>query len=135
MVRLPGERLLLVVGILLIIAGVFNGFGAARNIGDVLLINESRLFVATIFLFLAAILEIITGIMGIVGRKKADKWAVFVIFGAAIAVLILVSNILYYVGLKELGVVGSANSPVSIIFGILLPACLIIGALRNKKQA
>ncbi|MDR1067934.1 MAG: hypothetical protein LBL36_01635 [Clostridiales Family XIII bacterium] len=134
MVKLPGERLLLVVGILLIIAGVFNGFGAVRNISDAFQINSSTLVVATIFLFLAAALEIITGILGIAGRKRVDRWTVLVLFGGAIVALILTSNVMYYVGLRELGVTGVANSPVSIIFGILLPVCLIIGALRNRKH-
>lgn len=84
------------------------------------------LVLATILTIGGAIVNITTGILGVVNASKPEKAMICIIFGVLALALVLLTNIIDFVS-------GSGFNVKSLLRGVLLPVLFIMGAYQNQK--
>ena len=88
--------------------------------------SSGMLYAAGALTLISAVAELVTGIIGVVNAKRADKAGTCMAWGIVVAVLCVVGCILT--------VAGGGEFPVfSLILGLVLPVLFIIGAAKNKQ--
>ncbi len=131
-----GAGFLKVTGILMIIGGAISfivaiiaiiGIAALIAVAGGDMVNSGLLYAGGIILLASAVVEFVAGIVGVSYSKKAHKASVCIGWGAAVALLCVVSQILTSVG-------GGKFDVFSLILGLVLPALYIIGAVKNLKS-
>lgn len=126
-----GASFLKVTGILMIIGGgisLIAAIVALLGIAALALLGASSgmLYAAGALTLVSAVAELVTGIIGVVNAKRADKAGMCMAWGIVVAVLCVAGCILT--------VAGGGDFPVfSLILGLVLPALFIIGAAKNKQ--
>lgn len=125
-----GASFLKVTGILMIIGGGISlivAIAALLGIATLALLGASSgmLYAAGALTLISAVAELVTGIIGVVNAKRADKAGTCMAWGIVVAVLCVVGCILTVAG---------GEFPVfSLILGLVLPVLFIIGAAKNKQ--
>lgn len=126
-----GASFLKVTGILMIIGGgisLIAAIVALLGIAALALLGASSgmLYAAGALTLVSAVAELVTGIIGVVNAKRADKAGMCMAWGIVVAVLCVAGCILT--------VAGGGDFPVfSLILGLVLPVLFIIGAAKNKQ--
>jgi len=107
-------------------AGILSAAADAAGVASEL--NTGLLLVATILMLVGAIVQLIAGIIGVANAAKPEKAGVCIVFGALVAILSVVGNILT-------SVAGGAFSIPLLFTGLILPALYLVGAFQNKAKA
>lgn len=126
-----GASFLKVTGILMIIGGgialivaivALLGIAALATLG----VSSAMLYAAGALTLVSAVAELVTGIIGVVNAKRADKAGLCMAWGIVVAVLCVAGCILTVAA-------GDAFPVFSLILGLVLPVLFIIGAAKNKQ--
>jgi len=139
------SKLLKVTGILMIIFGsfaiIFGIIGvfsmAVIEEGAVLLgidpatLNTGVLMFSSILAVVAAVVQLIAGIIGVKSFDKPEKATVCIVFGVLIALLVVLAFILEMLGGLNFG----AMNVVSLFIGLVIPVLYLLGAFKLKKLA
>ena len=128
------NKLLKVTGILMIISGGIGIFVGIFTMIGLSVFTEAIdvemsigvLVLATILTIGGAIVNITTGILGVVNASKPEKAMICIIFGVLALALVLLTNIIDFVS-------GSGFNVKSLLRGVLLPVLFIMGAYQNQK--
>ena len=125
-----GAMFLKVTGIIMIIGGALGiilGIIALLGVGVLALAGASAgiLTFAAILSLVSAIVQLIAGIKGVKNANKPEKAQSCIVWGAVVAVLSVLGNILTVVGGGEFDVT-------SLLLGLVLPVLYIVGAVKNK---
>ncbi len=132
---MKGHKFLKVTGILMIIGGAFGiiaGIVAILGVSGLAALVGSAagtgiLYMASILCLVSGIVQLIAGIMGVKNCEKPEMAQKCIVWGAIVAALSILGNILNVVA-------GSGFSVTSLITGLILPALYIYGACLNKKE-
>lgn len=142
---MKGKNFLKVTGILMIIFAaialivniitlvVFKSFASAdvrASLSESIQTIALAAFIGIIFSCVGAVLEMVTGIIGIANCRKPQKATTCIVFGFILLALEIASLILTFVG----GSTGAATIIISVITGLALPVLYLIGAFLNKKS-
>lgn len=130
-----GAGFLKVCGILMIIGGAISliiaiiavaGLGLLQTaLGAELKVGMA--WAAVILGFVGAVVELVTGIVGVVNSKKPEKAKVCIFWGCFVAVISLASAILTAASGQDFPIA-------SLLLGLVLPVLFIIGAAKNMKS-
>ena len=128
-----GSGFLKVTGILMIIGGGLSIIlGIVSLLGVAVIASALEAYglwvFAAILALAGAIIELVTGIVGVVNCKKPEKATACLVWGIIVAVVDILSNVLSVAA-------GGSFSVASLFLGLVLPVLFIIGAALNKKQA
>ena len=132
---MKGHKFLKVTGILMIIGGAFGiiaGIVAILGVSGLAALAGSAagtgiLYMASILCLVSGIVQLIAGIMGVKNCEKPEMAQKCIVWGAIVAALSILGNILNVVA-------GSGFSVTSLITGLILTALYIYGACLNKKE-
>lgn len=132
---MKGHKFLKVTGILMIIGGAFGiiaGIVAILGVSGLAALVGSAagtgiLYMASILCLVSGIVQLIAGIMGVKNCEKPEMAQKCIVWGAIVAALSILGNILNVVA-------GSGFNVTSLITGLILPALYIYGAYLNKKE-
>lgn len=132
---MKGHKFLKVTGILMIIGGAFGiiaGIVAILGVSGLAALVGSAagtgmLYMASILCLVSGIVQLIAGIMGVKNCEKPEMAQKCIVWGAIVAVLSVLGNILNMVA-------GSSFNAASLVTGLVLPALYIYGAYLNKKE-
>lgn len=132
---MKGNKFLMVTGILMIIGGAFGiiaGIVAILGVSGLAALAGSAagtgmLYLASFLCLASGIVQLIAGVMGVKNCEKPEMAQKCIIWGAIVAVLSVLGNILNVV-------VGSSFNVTSLLIGLILPALYIYGAYLNKKE-
>ena len=125
-----GAKFLKVTGILMIIGGALSiilGIVAVIGVAAlaVLGVSSGILYASGILALVAAVAQLITGIVGCKNAKKPEKAGVCLTWGIIVAALSVIAEILNVAGGNKFDVLG-------LIIGLVIPVLYIIGAAKNK---
>ena len=127
-----GSTMIKVVGILMIVFGAIGliisivGFGAVALL-DAVGASMGMAYFACVLALLSSIVELVTGILGVVNHDKPEKAQILLICAIVIVVLSLLGNIIVPI------IAGSDVSIVSFLIGLILPGLFAWGAIQNKQ--
>ncbi len=132
---MKGQKFLKVTGILMIIGGAFGiiaGIVAILGVSGLAALSGSAagtglLYAASFLCLISGIVQLIAGIQGVKNCTKPELAQKCIVWGAIVAVLSVLGNVLNMVG-------GSGFSVTSLATGLILPALYIYGAYLNKKE-
>lgn len=136
--RANGSGILKATGVLMILGGVLVMFfsilatiGIAAldmyTYGEVNLINLKLVYVSSAFAFFCGLIELITGIIGVMNANKPEKATTCVVWGVIFTVLCIIGNVLFIVS-------GLSFNLVWFGVGLVLPIVFIIGGLKNRES-
>ncbi len=125
-----GAKFLKVTGILMIIGGILGiilGIIALLGVAALVALGASSglLTFAAVLSLVSAIVQLIAGIKGVKNANKPEMAQSCIVWGAIVAVLSVVGNILTAVGSGSFDVT-------SLLLGLVLPVLYIVGAVKNK---
>ena len=131
-----GKTILKVVGIIFIIAGAIatvTYLGGTLLGGALIASGGSILGAAVVGLFVVSlawsILELVTGILGVMNCNKPEKAGTLYTLGIILLVLSIIS------GLWTIANQGaSLKNILSLILGLILPVLFVYGAKQNKES-
>lgn len=144
--KAPGKGLLKVVGIILIVLGVFGFIGAVSNIFMANMMAGGQLDAATQSIyeqagitaetfksgialsFLQGALYLAAGVLGVVNCNKIERAKICFIFGILLLVYVLGAN-LYSAVTSPFSVM----NVISIVISLILPLLYFWGALKNRQ--
>ncbi len=132
---MKGNKFLMVTGILMIIGGAFGiiaGIVAILGVSGLAALAGSAagtgmLYLSSFLCLASGIVQLIAGVMGVKNCEKPEMAQKCIIWGAIVAALSVLGNILNVV-------VGSSFNVTSLLIGLILPALYIYGAYLNKKE-
>lgn len=132
---MKGHKFLKVTGILMIIGGAFGiiaGIVAILGVSGLAALAGSAagtgmLYLASFLCLASGIVQLIAGVMGVKNCEKPEMAQKCIIWGAIVAALSVLGNILN-------AVAGSSFNVTSLMIGLILPALYIYGAYLNKKE-
>lgn len=132
---MKGNKFLMVTGILMIIGGAFGiiaGIVAILGVSGLAALAGSAagtgmLYLASFLCLASGIVQLIAGVMGVKNCEKPEMAQKCIIWGAIVAALSVLGNILNVV-------VGRSFNVTSLLTGLILPALYIYGAYLNKKE-
>lgn len=128
---MQGRVFLKVFGILMIIAGAISAILYIVVIAGGASLGMGLMTAAGVIGVIAAIVELITGIIGVKNSAKPENAGKCLIWGIITLVLSVVSNIMVWIAGQA-----SAGSIIgTILTGFAVPILFIIGAVLNKKSA
>lgn len=132
---MKGSILLKILGILLVIGGVFTtisgliGFSAMKDSGyaiNILGSTDIAKFKTVIFIsMIGGIVQAISGILCIINSKKPEKSMILFICAIAILALSTIGNLVA----MSMGM----SNKLSLVYGIIVPGLIILVAYLNKK--
>ncbi len=159
----PKAKMLFAVSIIMIVFSVIGLFSAVNSQNATKLIIQqyislgmdpaladkvnSILPMVAAFSFILALLELISGILGILFSKKPEKSVVIIILGCILTALVIINSLVvskaisdaFKPFLESLGVdVGASaamnmSSIIGMIFGLIIPVLYIIAGLKLGK--
>ena len=130
-INMQGRVFLKVFGILMIIAGAISAILYIVVIAGGASLGMGLMTAAGVIGVIAAIVELITGIIGVKNSAKPENAGKCLIWGIITLVLSVVSNIMVWIAGQA-----SAGSIIgTILTGFAVPILFIIGAVLNKKSA
>lgn len=132
---MKGNKFLMVTGILMIIGGAFGiiaGIVAILGVSGLAALAGSAtgtgmLYLASFLCLASGIVQLIAGVMGVKNCEKPEMAQKCIVWGAIVAALSVLGNILNVVA-------GSSFNVTSLLIGLILPALYIYGAYLNKKE-
>lgn len=132
---MKGQKFLKITGIIMIIGGALGAiFGLIALAGIGALAQWAGSSEGAGFLYAASglaaaggVLQIIAGVTGVKHCANPAKAQTCIVWGAVVAALCVLTNILYMVG-------GNGFQLSSVALGLVLPALYIYGAVLNKKE-
>lgn len=132
---MKGHKFLKVTGILMIVGGAFGmiaGIVAILGVSGLAALAGSAagtgmLYLASFLCLASGIVQLIAGVMGVKNCEKPEMAQKCIIWGAIVAALSILGNILNVVA-------GSSFNVTSLMIGLILPALYIYGAYLNKKE-
>lgn len=133
--KTKGSGFLKVTGILMIIAGaiaIVTSIIGALGVAALVYLSDGAassglLYASVVLMIVSAGAELAAGIIGIVNCNKPEKAQTCIKWGAIVAGLCILGNILNAAG-------GGALSIFSLLLGLVLPVLYIIGAVFNKQE-
>ena len=139
--KLPGQTMLLVTGILLI---VFNSIGSIMLIGTLAMIdtwlwqfggNSMRALWQIIYTvgILVTLAAVGLGILGIAFSTKADKAKVLLAAVAAVLVVTMLYNIVFVMMVMQYEAGLAVLEIITMPLGFVVPIIFIVGAVRNNN--
>ena len=130
-INMQGRVFLKVFGILMIIAGAISAILYIVVIAGAAQLGLGLLTAAGVIGVIAAVVELITGIIGVKNSAKPENAGKCLVWGIITLVLSVVSNVMVWIaGQTEAGsIIGT------ILTGFAVPVLFIIGAVLNKKSA
>ena len=143
-----GSVMILVVSILLIIGAAFGLIGSLATGAFNLLMNNAEvqsalsqsglkvpadqlsgaLTFVTIFVLVSSIVELVSGIFGLINRNKVEKSVLLIVFGIIMIVVSVLAN------LVPTFLWQAPLAPLTVIVGLVLPVLYLIGAFLNKNS-
>lgn len=144
--KAPGKGFLKVVGILLIIGGVFGFIGAASNAFVASALSSGSLDSATTAIYeqagltaetfqagiitsvIQGVIYLAAGILGVANCNKIEKANICFICG-----IVLIAFVLVNAGISAVTTGFTALSVVSILASLILPLLYFWGALKNRQ--
>ncbi|MBR4344408.1 MAG: hypothetical protein IKP88_17190 [Lachnospiraceae bacterium] len=128
-----GSTMLKVVGIIMI---VFGGIGIIISLlafaGTAILsaagVKMGIYYFACVVSLIAAVAELVTGILGVSNHNKPEKAQLLLICGIVVIVLAFLGDIILPI------IAGTSASIVSFLLACVLPVLFIIGAMQNKNS-
>ncbi len=131
---MKGQKFLKITGIIMIAGGVIAaiaGIVALMGLGVLAAMADSTEGIGVLYAScgLAAgggVIQLIAGIVGVKNSGKPENAGKCIGWGAAVAVLCVVSSVLNLIG-------GNGLQITSLVLGLVLPALYIYGAVLNKK--
>lgn len=133
--RANGSGILKATGVLMILGGVLvMFFSILATIGIAALdmytygeVNLKLVYVSSAFAFFCGLIELITGIIGVMNANKPEKATTCVVWGVIFTMLCIIGNVLFVV---------CGFSFILIWFGagLILPIVFIIGGLKNRES-
>ncbi len=131
-----GAGFLKVCGILMIIGGALGiilGIVALIGVFALSALLEGSggsmggLIFSAVLAIVAGVVELIAGIIGVKNCKNPAKATTCIVWGAIVAALTIISQILSVAG-------GESFNVMSCITGLVVPVLFIVGAVLNKKS-
>lgn len=129
-----GAGFLKVTGILMIIGGIigivlsifaFVGVAALQMMASDEM-NFGIYYVACIMSLVGAALQLVAGIIGVINAKKPEKAMTCIVWGAIVAVLSVLGNVIFIIS-------GAQSSVPSLLVGLVLPVLFIVGGVKNRQ--
>lgn len=138
--KAPGRTLLMVVGIFLILGGVFNAITSAMNfvmIGQEEMapileqalqqtgISKSTYQISLVIVAIQAVVNMVTGIIGVANSNKIEKASLCYGCGIVLIVCALINN--------GYAAFSGAFSIFSVLLSLIFPLLYFWGALKNRQ--
>lgn len=138
--KAPGRTFLMVVGIFLILGGVFSAITSAMNfvmIGQEELapileqalqqtgISKSTYQTSLVILVIQAVINMVTGIIGVINNNKIEKASLCYVCGIVLIVCALINS-------GYAAFTGTFNI-FSVLLSLILPLLYFWGALKNRQ--
>ena len=138
--KAPGRTFLMVVGIFLIIGGLFNAISCIMNFAVMgqeefapILeqtlaqtgITKSTYQVSLVLTAIQAVIGVVTGIIGILNSNKIEKASLCYVCGIVLIAYALICN--------AYSAFSGVFSIFSVIFSLILPLLYFWGALKNRQ--
>ena len=129
-----GAGFLKVTGILMIIGGIigiivsiiaFIGVAALEAMASDE-VNFGIYYVACIMALVGSALQLVAGIIGVINAKKPDKATTCIVWGAIVAVLSVLSNVIFMLS-------GAQFNATSLLVGLVVPVLFIVGGVKNRQ--
>jgi hypothetical protein len=129
---MAGSKFLKITSIILIVGGAFGivwGIIALLGVAALAALGANTTFLtwAGVFVIVAAVIELIAGISGLIGSQEPAKGAKCYVWGIVIIVVSVISQILTVAG-------GGDFNFLSLVLGLVLPILYICGSLMIKKE-
>lgn len=133
--RANGSGILKATGVLMILGGVLvMFFSILATIGiaalDMYTYGEENLklfYVSLAFAFFCGLIELITGIIGVMNANKPEKATTCVVWGVIFTMLCIIGNVLFVVCGLSFNLIWFGS-------GLILPIVFIIGGLKNRES-
>ena len=129
-----GAGFLKVTGILMIIGGIigivlsiiaFIGVAALQMMASDEM-NFGIYFVAVIMSLIGEVIQLVTGIIGVINAKKPEKATTCIVWGAIVAVLSVLGNVTFMLS-------GAQFNVTSLLVGLVVPVLFIVGGVKNRQ--
>ena len=88
--------------------------------------GSALLYLAAIFSLVAAVIELVAGIVGVKNNNNAEKANSCMVWGIIVAVLSVLGQVVNVIA-------GGDFNILSLITGLIIPVLFIIGACMNKQ--
>lgn len=132
--RANGSGILKATGVLMILGGVLVMFFsilatigiAALDMYTYVEVNLKLFYVSSAFAFFCGLIELITGIIGVMNANKPEKATTCVVWGVIFTMLCIIANVLFVV-------CGFSFNLIWFGAGLILPIVFIIGGLKNRE--
>ena len=125
-----GGSFAIIAGALVLLLGVFLFTTDLLDPSQVTAAIGHRGEVSIVISILGGIVQFITGVIGVKYDKKPDKANTCILFGIITALIFLVSQAMGSAGGESV----SHFAAISIVFGLLVPAFYLIGAVQLKSK-
>ena len=123
------NKFLKVAGILMIIGGgISTILGIIFVLGVGFIGAGGAIMLGAIAILVAAVIQLVAGIIGVANAAKPEKAMVCIVFGLLVLVLSIAGNAITLIG-------GGTPDIVNILLGVALPILYLIGAFQNKQKA
>ena len=129
-----GAGFLKVTGILMIIGGIigiivsiiaFIGVAALEAMASDE-VNFGIYYLACIMALVGSALQLVAGIIGVINAKKPEKAMTCIVWGAIVAVLSVLSNVIFMLS-------GAQFNATSLLVGLVVPVLFIVGGVKNRQ--
>lgn len=138
------NRFLKVTGILMIIGGALGiivgiisvaGVGLLTSLAAEVGINVGGIIFSTVLMLVGAIIELVTGIIGVKNAAKPDKAQICIVLGIIVAVVSVIGNFWSSAATASITETTFSLNVVGLITGLVLPVLFLIGAFQSKSRA
>lgn len=129
-----GAGFLKVTGILMIIGSIigivvsfiaFIGVAALQMMASYE-VNVGIYYVACTMSLVGSALQLVAGIIGVINAKKPEKAMTCIVWGAIVAVLSVLSNVIFMLS-------GISSNATSLLVGLVVPVLFIVGGVKNRQ--
>ncbi len=129
-----GAGFLKVTGILMIIGSIigivvsilaFIGVAALQMMASDE-VNVGIYYVACTMSLVGSVLQLVAGIIGVINAKKPEKAMTCIVWGAIVAVLSVLSNVIFMLS-------GISSNATSLLVGLVVPVLFIVGGVKNRQ--
>lgn len=132
-----GSGMIKVVGILMIIFGGLGlalglvalvGISAVVDLANSLGVesNTGLLYGSALLSILGAVVQLVTGIIGVTGHSKPEKMGLLMILSCLMIALVVLNFVLSMIGDS-----GMVTAILSVVIGMVLPILMITGVKKN----